>query len=201
MIPSSPDITALAQTVQPTVPVFQVIEGYQDIQTVVAVLESQQSFVLDQNTARYKGKDGALTLPDEAEKIRYLGYILTKQIQLQRPLKIQLTFNSYYAGTPLILMLRSFGLQGKNKIRLTQGLSFHQDAVVNQAGTVTFEFDAFDEWIRYPDRVTGFLVYLIRLPGQKIQILDTQEQEAEIEAGIMRSALGLNVYRRIDTRA
>ncbi len=201
MMMSSPEVTAMAQTLQPTVPLFNIIDGYQDIQTVVAVLETQQSFAVDQNTARFKGGDGPLEIPDENEKIRYLGHILTQDINLKRPLKIQLQFATRYAWTPLILMLRSFGLQGQRKIRITQGLTFHQDSLVNAAGLANFEFEPFDDWIKHPERVTGFLVYLIRPPGERqIPVAEEQELSPE-EEGIIRSAMGLNVYRRIDTRA
>lgn len=201
MMMSSPEVTAMAQTLQPTVPLFHIIEGYQDIQTVVAVLETQQSFAVDQNTARFQGDNGPLEIPDEHERIRYLGYILTQSLNLKRPLKIQLQFGSRYAWTPLILMLRAFGLQGQRKIRITQGLTFHQDTLVNAAGLANFEFEPFDDWIKNSERVTGFLVYLIRPPGERqIPIKEEQELTPE-EEGIIRSAMGLNVYRRIDTRA
>ena len=201
MMMSSPEVTAMAQTLQPTVPLFNIIEGYQDIQTVVAVLETQQSFAVDQNTARFKGGDGPLEIPDENEKIRYLGYILTQSINLKRPLKIQLQFASRYAWTPLVLMLRSFGLQGQRKIRITQGLTFHQDSLVNAAGLANFEFKPFDDWIKNPERVTGFLVYLIRPPGERQIPVEEEQELSPEEEGIIRSAMGLNVYRRIDTRA
>lgn len=198
MLMSAPEVTALAQTLQPTLPLFNIIEGYQDIQSLVAVLETQQSFALDQNTARFKQNEGPLELPEEHERIKYLGFFLLKDLNLQRELKIELRFSSRFAWTPLTLMLRAFGLQKQRNIRLTQGLSLHQDAEVNAGGLALFEFEALSEWIKYPERVTGFLVYLIRHPGQNAP---AAEEIAEQEPGIVRASPGLNVYRRIDTRA
>ncbi|PKL76183.1 MAG: hypothetical protein CVV27_11545, partial [Candidatus Melainabacteria bacterium HGW-Melainabacteria-1] len=187
----------------PQLPLFSIIDGYKDIQSVVAVLEAQQSFATDHNTAHYKG-DGPLDIPDEQERIRYLGYLLTRDIDLERRLKVQLQFNSRYAGVPLILMLRAFGLQGKHKIRLTQGLSIHQDATVNVAGNISFEFEPIGDWLKHPDRVTGFLVYLIRPPGPKHTpgpaLVESAEADEAGETGIVRASPGLNVYRHIDMR-
>lgn len=204
MLMSSPEVTALAQHLQPTLPLFNIIDGYQDIQSLVAVLETQENFQLDHNLARYTG-DAPLELPDEEERIKYLGFFLTKNLNLRRPLKVNLQFNSRYAWTPLILMLRAFGLQGKGKIRLTQGLTLHQDAIVNNAGVAAFEFEPLGEWIKNPDRLTGFLVYLIRPPGERRPPQDTHQaaesDPQEREEGIVRASPGLNVYRHIDMRA
>ncbi|HEY9841855.1 MAG TPA: hypothetical protein V6D23_15440 [Candidatus Obscuribacterales bacterium] len=203
MLMTAPEVTALAHTMQPTLPLFNIIEGYQDIQSVVAVLESQASFSIDHNLGRYKG-DTPLEIPDEEERIRYLGFFLLNTVNLKNPLKMQLQFGSRYAWTPLIMMLRAFGLQGQRKIRITQGLTLHQDAVVNASGGALFEFEPLDEWIKYPDRITGFVVYLIRPPGQRqappAEVVVAPEPELQ-EEGIIRSSPGLNVYKSIDMRA
>ncbi len=39
----------------------------------MAVLEAQESFSVDQNLGRYKG-EGPLEIPDEEERIKYLGF-------------------------------------------------------------------------------------------------------------------------------
>lgn len=201
MLMSAPEVTALAQTLQPTVPLFNIIEGYRDIQSVEAVLETQQSFMIDQNLGRFKG-DQPLEIPDENERIRYLGFFLLKSIDLKRPLRIQLQFGSRYAWTPLVLMLRAFGFQGQKQIRITQGLTLHQDTVVNAAGGALFEFEPVDDWLKNPERVSGFLAYLIRPPGPRLQPADLYvPDEAPQEPGIVRASPGLNVYRHIDTRA
>ena len=101
MLMSSPEVTALAQTLQPTVPLFNIIDGYHDIQSVEAVLQATENFSLENNLARFKG-DTPLEIPDEEERIRYLGFFLLKMLDLKRPLKIQLDFNSRFAWTPLI---------------------------------------------------------------------------------------------------
>ncbi len=196
---TTPEVTALAQTLQPTVPLFNIIDGYRDIQSVEAVLEAQQSFSMENNTARFKQNDGPLELPDEAERIRYLGYILLDRLKLDKPLNLQIQFHSRYAWTPLILMLRAFGLQGQGKIRLNQGISLHQDSTINAAGLAKFEFEPLSDWLKFPDRVTGFLVYLIRPPGPKLQPEPEENTDAETP-GILRAAPGLNVYKQIDTR-
>lgn len=201
MLMSAPEVTALAQTLQPTVPLFNIIEGYRDIQSVEAVLEAQQSFMIDQNLGRFKG-DQPLEIPDENERIRYLGFFLLKNIDLKRPLRIQLQFGSRYAWTPLVLMLRSFGFQGQKQIRITQGLTLHQDTVVNASGGAFFEFEPVDDWLKNPERVSGFLAYLIRPPGPRLQPADAYiPAEDSPESGIVRASPGLNVYRHIDTRA
>lgn len=200
MLMSTPEVTALAQTLQPTLPLFNIIEGYRDIQSVEAVLEAQQSFQIDQNLGRFKGNP-YLDIPDENERIRYLGFILIKSLDLARPLQIQLKFPSRFAWTPLILMLRAFGLQGKRQIRITQGLTLHQDTVVTGTGKASFDFEAFDTWIRYPERLTGFLLYLIRPSGPRQMPPEPTSVAAPAATGIVRSTPGLNVYRHIDTRA
>lgn len=199
MLMSSPEVAALMQTLQPTLPLFQIIEGYQDIQSVQAVLEAQESFAMEQNLGRFK-QDEPLVFPEEHERIRYLGFFLSKDLNWARSLKIQLQFSSLYAYYPLILMLRSFGLQGKRQIRLTQGLTLNGEAVVNIAGLASFEFEPLGETLKHPERITGFFVYLIRPPAEK-QVPDPEpEIEAEPEPGIVRASPGLNVYRTIDTR-
>lgn len=196
---NTPEVTALAQSLQPTLPLLNIIEGYRDIQSVVAVLETQEGFSLENNTARFKQDEGPLDLPDEAERIRYLGYILLQNLNLDKPLCLQLQFSSRYAWTPLVLMLRAFGLQGHGKIRFTQGLTMHESSTVNPAGLAKFEFDPLSDWLKFPERVTGFLVYLIRPPGAKVQPEPETVPEAEKPA-ILRAAPGLNVYKHIDTR-
>lgn len=196
---TTPEVTALAQTLQPTLPLFNIIDGYRDIQSVEAVLEAQQNFSMENNTARFKQNDGPLELPDEAERIRYLGYILLDRLKLDKPLNLQIQFHSRYAWTPMILMLRAFGLQGQGKVRINQGISIHQDGTINAAGLAKFEFEPLSDWLKFPERVTGFLVYLIRPPGPKAQPEPEAFPEAETP-GILRAAPGLNVYKHIDTR-
>jgi len=197
MLMSSPEVAALMQTMQPSLSMLQIIEGYRDIQSVEAVLEAEESFAMEQNLGRFK-QDEPLDFPEEHERIRYLGFFLNRELNWQRPLKIQLQFSSRYAYYPLVLMLRSFGLQGKRQIRLTQGLSFHEEAVVNIAGLASFEFEPLDELLKHPERISGFLVYLIRPKAEKKE--PELEIEREQEPGIVRASNGLNVYCKIDTR-
>jgi len=195
-----PEVAALAQAMQPTAPLFQILEGYKDLQSVVAVLEAQKSFLLDHNQARFS-QSGPLDLPDH-ERIRYLGFFLLQDLDLQRPLKIQLQFHSRFAYTPLVLMLRAFGLQGKHQIRLTQGLVLHEEASVNLAGLAHFVFAPLGELLKHPERVTGFLVYLIRpvTEPEPSAVLEAAEALPDSETGVVRAEAGLNVYKKIDTR-
>lgn len=198
MFMSPPEVSALAQSLQPTVPLFQIIDGYQNLQSVVAVLETQEGFQLDQNLAREKQQEGPQDLPEQGERVRYLGFFLSRDLDRWKPLRLQLQFRSRYAYTPLMLMLRAFHLQGERRVRLSQGLVRHEYTTVNSAGMALFDFGLPGDWLKQPERVTGFLVYLIR-PGGILQS-PSEDTQTEPEAGIQRAAPGLNVYKKIDTR-
>lgn len=200
MFMTPPEAAAMLQTLQPTIPLFNTLEGYQDIQSVVAVLEAQESFETANNQAHYKQPDGPLELPEEHERLRYLGFLLTQQLDWRRPLKIDLQFHSRYAYTPLVLMLRSFELKGKRRVSFHLGLTLHSEATVNIAGLARFEFEPLADWLKDPSRVTGFQVYLIRPAGPR-QAPEPEYQEIPDEPGIVRAKDGLNVYRKIDIRA
>ncbi len=199
MFLSPTDATSLAQTLQPTLPLFQDLEHYKDLQSVMAVMEAEQSFELNQDTARFK-QDGPLEIPDEKERIRFLGYFLSENIDWKRALKIDLNFHSRYAYRPVILMLRSFHLQGKTQVQLKQGLTLHTESQVNLAGLARFEFEPFENWLTNPKRITGFFVYLVAPPRTQAVEPEPVYEEAPAEPGIVRSHQTLNVYRKIDTR-
>ena len=200
MFLSPTDASVLAQTMQPTLPLFQELEYYKDLQSVMAVIEAEQSFELNQDSARFK-QDGPLEIPDEQERIRFLGYFLNETIDWKRPLKIDLNFHSRYAYRPVILMLRSFHLQGKTQLQIKQGMTLHSEAQVNLAGLARFEFEPFENWLSNPKRITGFFVYLVAPPQSQVVEPSPVYEEVPAEPGIVRSHQSLNVYRKIDTRA
>lgn len=197
---TAPEMAALAQTLQPTMSMLQIAENQNDLESVVAVLESQESFDLENNLARFKDREEPLPMPEEQERIKFLGYFLSKNLDWERPIRIQLDFGSRYAYIPLFLMLRAFELKGKRNVTLKQGLSLHTEGQVNAAGLAHFEFEALGDVIRYPEKTMGFLIYLIRPQGAKAQPPTEESVEAPSEPGIVRSQPGLNVYRKIDTR-
>lgn len=200
MFLSPTDATTLAQTMQPTLPLLQDLAHYKDLQTVMAVMEAEQSFDLNQDSARFK-QDAPLEIPDEKERIRFLGYFLNETIDWKRPLKIDLNFHSRYAYRPVILMLRAFHLQGKTQVQLKQGLTLHSDAQVNLAGLARFEFESFENWLTNPSRITGFFVYLVVPPRDHSVEPEPVYEAVPAEPGIVRAHQTLNVYRKIDTRA
>jgi hypothetical protein len=203
MFITTPEVSFLIQNLQPTSSFLQIIEGYEDVESVVAVLEAQQSFDLRHNLARYR-QDTALPAPDPKEKLKYLGFFLTQHLNSEKTFEVELRFTARYAYTPLVLMLKGFGLRGKKQVHLTQGLILHQEGEINTAGIVRFTFEPLSEWLKDLNRVTGFMVYLLwPKPPKKQQdtALETLiSQNNEPESGMIRARSGLNVYRKIDTR-
>lgn len=203
MFITTPEVSALLQNLQPTSSFLQIIEGYEDVESVVAVLEAQQSFDLRQNLARYR-QDLPMLAPEAKEKLKYLGFFLTQHLQHHKSFEVELRFATRYAYTPLVLMLKGFGLRGKKRIHLTQGLILHQEGEINPAGVVRFAFEPLAEWLKDITRVTGFMVYLLWPENSQPQRREREEtsvsQNTEPESGIIRARSGLNVYRKIDTR-
>lgn len=203
MFITGPEVSAFIQQLQPTSSFLQIIEGYEDVESVVAVLEAQQSFDLRHNLARHH-QDAPLSSPDAKERLKYLGFFLTQHLQSEKTFAVELRFASRYAYTPLVLMLKGFGLRGKKRVQLTQGLILHQEGEINTAGIVRFAFEPLSEWLKDLTRVTGFMVYLLwPQPPQKTQEAVSEivtSQNNEPESGIIRARSGLNVYRKIDTR-
>lgn len=199
-----PEIAALTQALPPSPILQQSLEGYRDLQSVMAVLESQAGFELNHNLARFR-QSAPVEMPPAEERVRYLGFFLTQHIALARPLRVQLRFSSYFAHTPLMLLLHAFGIQGKHRLHLTQGLSFYASAEVNAVGLVQFVFSPLSQTLKSPERVTGFMVYLIRPKVTHLSAPDTVFEASEVDdeeagTGILRVSEGLNVYKRVDTR-
>jgi len=208
MFMTTPEVSALLQNQQPTSSFLQIIEGYEDIESVVAVLETQETFDLQQNLARYR-QDTLLEQPEAKEKLKYLGFFLTQSLQSHKPFAVEMRFAPRFAYIPLVLMLKGFGLRGKKKIHITQGLILHEESTINTAGIVRFHFEPLSDWIKDLNRVRGFMVYLLwpreshtSLTSSVATAAQTQatSQRAEAESGIIRARPGLNVYRKIDTR-
>ena len=198
------EVSALLQNLQPTSSFLQVIEGYEDVESVVAVLETQEGFDLQHNLARYR-QAVPMSAPEAKEKLKYLGFFLTQHLQSHKSFEVELRFSARYAYTPLVLMLKGFGLRGKKRIHLTQGLILHQEGEINSAGVVRFAFEPLAEWLKDITRVTGFMVYLlwpVSDPSHPPSVSETfTSQNPEPESGIIRARSGLNVYRKIDTKA
>lgn len=199
-----PEVAALAQALPPSPLLQQSLEGYRDLQSVVAVLASQAGFELDQNLARFR-QNTLLELPPAEERIRYLGFFLTETLNPERELQLQLRFRAPYARIPLVLVLHAFGIQGKHRLRLTQGISLYASATVSPAGLAAFVFAPLAEILKKPERVQGFLVYLLRPPapaadGQPAEAAQPDWEPEDTPPGILRVSEGLNVYKRVDTR-
>ncbi len=191
----------MAQNLQPTSSFLQIVEGYEDLETVVAVLEAQEGFETRGNLARYF-QDTPLEVPEGDEKIKYLGYFLTRHLNPRTSFEVELRFLPRYAYTPLVLMLKGFGLKSQKRgVQLTQGLILHQESTVNTAGMARFAFEPLSDWLKDVNRVVGFMVYVL-WPKQRPRVTEEQErsQLSETESGIIRARPGLNVYRKIDTR-
>lgn len=196
------EVTALMQTLQPAVPLMNILEGYKDLQSVMAVLEAQQSFDLKNNLAQFGEREGPVPFPDEQDRIKYIGYFLTAQLDVQRPIVIKFNFGSGLAFQPLVVMLKAFSLQGTHRPRLVQGLSLSEIGETNQVGFVAFEFESLNQLLKDPARITGFQVYLMRpkkieTPAPPVESVYT---EPDVGPGVVRSAPGLHVYKHIDTR-
>jgi len=197
------EVTALMQTLQPAVPLMNILEGYKDLQSVMAVLEAQQSFDLKNNLAQFGEREGPLPFPEEHDRIKYIGYFLTAHLDPLRPIAIKFNFGSGLAFQPLVLMLKAFALQGTHRPRLVQGLSLSQIGETNGVGFVGFEFEPLNQLLKDPARITGFQVYLMRPKKLEIPELPVESvyTEPEIGPGVVRAAPELHVYKHIDTRA
>lgn len=203
MFITTPEVSALIQHLQPTSSFLQIIEGYEDVESVVAVLEAQQSFDLRQNLARYR-QETPMSADEAKERLKFLGFFLTQHLNSTRPFEVELRFATRFAYTPLVLMLKGFGLKANKRVFLTQGLILHQEGAINAAGIVRFRFEPLSEWIKDLTRITGFMVYLLwpraHQGPQEIPSEATTSQNAEPESGMIKTRSGLNVYRKIDTR-
>jgi len=190
------------QSMQPAVPLMNLLEGYQDLQSVMAVLEAQQSFDLQNNTARFNENEGLLPLPEAGDRLRYLGYFLSAGLDAQRPIQIELNLGRPLAGHPFILILKAFSLLGTHRFRLVQGLSLTQEALASAKGQVAFSFEPLATLLRDPARITGFQVYLMKpkFDPASASPIETVYTEPETESGVVRAAPNLNVYKHIDTR-
>jgi hypothetical protein len=196
------EVTALMHTMQPAVPLMNILEGYKDLQTVMAVMETQQSFDLKNNLAQFKDKEGPPAFPEEHDRVQYVGYFLTALLDADRSLQLKFNFGSGLAFQPLFLMLKAFSVLGQRQFRLVQGLSLSQSGETNGIGFVAFEFEPLAQLFKEPTRITGFQVYLMR-PSKEAspaQPLETVYTEPETEEGVVRVAPQLHVYKHIDTR-
>jgi hypothetical protein len=156
------EVTALMQSLQPAIPLMNILEGYKDLQSVMAVLEAQQSFDLKHNLAQFGEREGPVPFPEEHDRIKYIGYFLTAHLDPQRLITIKFNFGSGLAFQPLVLMLKAFSLQGTHRPHLVQGLSLSQIGETNGVGFVGFEFEPLNQLLKDPARITGFQVYLMR---------------------------------------
>lgn len=190
------------QSLQPAIPLLNLLEGYKDLQSVMAVLEAQQSFSLQNNTARFREQEGPLPLPEPQDRLKYLGFFLTQALRPERPFRLELQFGRPLAGHPFLLLLKAFSLQGTHRFRLSQGLSLSQEALADASGRVSFEFEPLAQLLKDPSRITGFQVWLMKpkFEPQSASPEETVYTEAETERGIVRAAPRLNVFKHIDTR-
>lgn len=198
MFVAPPEVTALLQHIQPTVPMFNILDGYQDIQSVEAVLHSQETFALRDNTAQFKQGDGPIEIPDEVNRMRYLGYFLAEQLNHKRPFKFRLVFGHAGAHLPFVLLLRSFWLTGKRQVQIKQGLALQAETETNDQGVAEFEFEPLAELLKDPARILGFNVYLIRPKEDRRRPARAAEQESPPPPP--PSGPFLNVLKKIDTR-
>lgn len=196
------EVTALMQTLQPPVPLMNILDGYKDLQSVMAVLEAQQSFDLKNNLAQFGEREGPLPFPDEQDRIKYIGYFLTASLDPLRSITIKFNFGSGLAFQPLVLILKAFSLQGIHRPRLVQGLSLSEMGETNGVGFVGFEFEPLNQLLKDPARITGFQVYLMRPKklASAAPPLESVYTEPEVGPGVVRAAPGLHVYKHIDTR-
>ena len=205
MLINGPEMNAVLQSLQPTPAFLQLLEGYRDIESAVAVLETREGFEMEQNLAQFM-QDAPLVWPEAKDRIRYLGFFLTGEMDTKREFHISLQFAPRFAGASLTLLLRGFGLQARSRgVQLTQGISLHQEARIATSGTLHFTFEPLSDLLKHPERLQGFLAYLL-WPAQQDPESYAYEQDLErsqideTEAGIIRARPGLNVYRKIDTR-
>lgn len=190
------------QSLQPAIPLLNLLEGYKDLQSVMAVLEAQQSFSLQNNTARFREQDGLFSLPEFQDRLKYLGYFLTQTLLLERPIRLELQFGRPLAGHPFLLLLKAFSVQGTYRFRINQGLSLSQEARADASGQVSFEFEPLARLLKDPSRITGFQVWIMK-PKYHPPLLNPEESmsaDTENETGIVRAAPQLNVFKHIDTR-
>lgn len=199
---SSPEVAALAQTLQPTLPLFQTLEGYEDIQSAMAVLEAEESFAFADNQAEFTEREGPIPIPDEHHRVKYLGYFLTAQMDPEMPLKVALKLPSSLAHFEFHLLMRSFSLSGKKRLQVTHGITLQDQAQVAPNGQLRFEFAPLADTLKDPSKLTGFHVYLVKPPGQNPEPpIEEESSTIEQEPGIVRAAPKLNVYKKVDTRA
>lgn len=199
MFVAPPEVTSLLQHLQPTIPLFQILEGYRDIQSVEAVLQSQETFALRDNTAHFKKGDGPIDVPDEVNRVRYLGYFLASQLNPNRMFRFQLSFGPTLAHHEFILLLRSFWLTGKRQIQVQQGISLQAEAEVNTKGEISFEFEPLADTLKDPSRIVGFNVFLIR-PQTTRKKPPPPPEEPQHHHPPRKPGPFLNVLRKIDTK-
>lgn len=188
-----PEMAALLQAGSVDTALFRLVEGHRDIQSLVAVLASQQPFDVnkDNHGQLHQGQSAEL-LPDSVHRVRYLGYLLLDQLNLHRPLRLHLDFGSAYRHIPLILVLKGFWITGRHRLRIVTGQVLQQPSASDENGRVDFALPPLAEVITSPERLTGFHVYLIR-----------PKAEPALPAPVpptVRSEPVLNVRRTIDVK-
>jgi hypothetical protein len=189
-----PEMAALLQAGSVDTALFRLIEGHRDIQSLVAVLASQQPFDITQDNQGklYQGHSADL-LPDPVHRVRYLGYLLMQQLNLHRPLRLHLDFGWAYRHIPLMLVLKGFWITGRHRLRVVTGQVLQQPGLSDQEGCVEFALPPLADVITRPEQLTGFHVYLIRPKPEPTQLA----QRSSLTA---RSEPALNGRRTIDVK-
>jgi hypothetical protein len=188
-----PEMAALLQAGSVDTTLFRLIEGYRDIQSLVAVLASQQPFDVnkDNHGQLHQGQSAEL-LPDSVHRVRYLGYLLLDQLNLHRPLRLHLDFGSAYRHIPLILVLKGFWITGRHRLRIVAGQVLQQPSISDQNGRIDFALPPLADVITHSERLTGFHVYLIRPKAESVSPV--------LAPPTVRSEPVLNVRRTIDVK-
>jgi hypothetical protein len=168
----------------------------------MAVLETQQAFEMDHNNGKFRDTEGPVKLPEEYDRLKYLGYFLAGNLEPRRPIRITLAFGRPQAGHPFIMVLKAFSLLGTHRFRLVQGLSLTQAALANASGTVSFDFEPLDTLLRDPSRITGFQVWLMKpkVDPKSVPTLENVYTEPEGHVGVLPTDPQPDGFKHIDTR-
>lgn len=204
MLITPPEVSALLMQAQNPAPaIAPVLNEHKDIQTVIAVLKNQELFEIIDNNAQFRKGNAREDIPDENNRVKYLGFFLSEQLDPKRALKIKLDFKPSYAGTPLMLLLRSFTIVGKNQLRLVNGFSIQDYSEVDSNGSIRFEFEPLASFLKNPSKITGFNVFLIRPKEEKQPKQAIQVEPATQQAPPPSNKPKLNInspMKRIDTK-